>query len=127
MERNYFFVLFLTFIRCISKQGVRELTKLHTKEQIVAKYCYNLRQNDYICTKISHMETTTRLNRLRVVLAEQNRSNHWLADKLQKSDYTVSRWVTNKQQPSVAQLFEIAKVLNVDVRDLLMSSQSDLK
>jgi transcriptional regulator with XRE-family HTH domain len=73
------------------------------------------------------METTTRLNRLRVVLAEQNRSNHWLADKLQKSDYTVSRWVTNKQQPSVAQLFEIAKVLNVDVRDLLMSSQSDLK
>lgn len=70
------------------------------------------------------MEPIIRLNRLIVVLAEQNRSNHWLSDKLQKSDNTVSRWITNKQQPSLVQLFEIAKALNVDVRELLMSTQS---
>jgi transcriptional regulator with XRE-family HTH domain len=40
-----------------------------------------------------------------------------------KSEFTVSRWITNKQQPSVEQLFDIAKALHVDVKDLLMSQE----
>ena len=66
-------------------------------------------------------EKALRLNRLKVVLAEQNRSGKWLAEQLGKTDTTVSRWVQNKVQPSVEQLFDIAKVLDVDVKDLLNS------
>ena len=64
-------------------------------------------------------EKIQHLNRIKVVLAEQSRSGKWLADQLGKTDTTVSRWVQNKVQPSVEQLFEIAKVLNVDVKSLL--------
>lgn len=65
------------------------------------------------------MAKEERLNRIRVVLAEKELSNKWLAEKLGKSEYTISRWTTNKFQPSLPLLFEIAKVLNVDVRDLI--------
>ena len=66
-------------------------------------------------------------NRLKVVLAEQNRSGKWLASQLGKTENTVSRWVQNKVQPSVEQLFDIAKVLGVDVKDLLNSSKDNNK
>lgn len=64
-----------------------------------------------------------KMNRIRVILAEKELSNKWLAEKLGKSEYTISRWTTNKIQPSVPQLFGIAKVLNVDVKDLLETNQ----
>lgn len=65
------------------------------------------------------MATEDKFNRLRVVLAEKELSNKWLAEKLGKSEFTISRWTTNKMQPSLPQLFEIAKVLNVDVKALI--------
>jgi transcriptional regulator with XRE-family HTH domain len=37
---------------------------------------------------------------------------------------TVSRWMTNKVQPSVEQLYEIARLLDVDVKELLVSSKN---
>ena len=61
-------------------------------------------------------------NRIRVVLAEKEKTNKWLAESLGKSEHTVSRWCHNKAQPSVAQLNEIANVLNVDVRSLMNSN-----
>ena len=64
------------------------------------------------------------LNRLRVVLAEQDKTNRWLAEQLGKTEHTISRWCHNKSQPSVAQLNEIASVLDVDVKDLLVSTKS---
>lgn len=72
-------------------------------------------------------EKTLQLNRIKVVLAEQNRSGKWLAAKLGKTDTTVSRWVQNRVQPSVEQLFDIAKVLGVDVKSLLSSSNVNNK
>lgn len=69
-----------------------------------------------------NVETET-LNRLKVVLAEKQKSQKWLAEELGKSVITVSRWVNNKMQPSVDQLFEIAKVLDVDVRMLLNTNK----
>jgi len=66
---------------------------------------------------------TENLNRLKVVLAEKQKSQKWLAEELGKSVITVSRWVNNKMQPSVDQLFEIAKVLDVDVRMLLNTNK----
>ena len=58
-------------------------------------------------------------NRIRVVLAEQRLTNRWLADKMGVTEITVSRWVTNKIQPSIAQFIEISKLLKVDLKELI--------
>lgn len=58
-------------------------------------------------------------NRLRVALAEKQITNRWLAGQLGKSEMTISRWTTNKAQPSLNQLIEMAKLLNVKLDDLL--------
>jgi len=63
------------------------------------------------------------LNRLKAVLAEQGKTNRWLSEQLGKSENTVSRWCANKVQPSVAQLNEIATILDVDVRSLITSTK----
>lgn len=63
-------------------------------------------------------------NRIKAVLAEQGKTNNWLAEKLGKNRTTVSKWCTNQMQPTMETLFEIAEVLNVEVRDLLVSSKS---
>lgn len=63
------------------------------------------------------------LNRIKVVLAEKSKTNLWLAEQLNVSKITVSRWCTNDMQPTVEGLFSIAKALNVDVRDLLNNSK----
>jgi DNA-binding XRE family transcriptional regulator len=62
------------------------------------------------------------INRIRVILAEQSRTNKWLAEKLSVSEVTVSRWVNNTQQPAVEIFVEIANVLKVDIRDLFEST-----
>jgi transcriptional regulator with XRE-family HTH domain len=59
------------------------------------------------------------LNRLKIVLVEQGKSGRWLAEQLNKSEHTISRWCQNKTQPSVAQLNEIAQILSVDIRTLI--------
>ncbi|UOE39950.1 helix-turn-helix domain-containing protein [Chryseobacterium suipulveris] len=64
-----------------------------------------------------------KINRLKVVLAEKEKTNKWLAEHLGKSEVTVSRWVTNDNQPSMETLLEIAKLLDVDIKDLLNSSK----
>lgn len=61
------------------------------------------------------------INRLKVVLAEKKRTNKWLAEQLQKDPATVSKWCTNVSQPSLETLIEIAKVLCVNVNDLIRS------
>jgi transcriptional regulator with XRE-family HTH domain len=64
-----------------------------------------------------------KINRLKVILAEKGKTNKWLAEKLGKSDVTVSRWVTNEVQPSMETLLEIAKLLDVDIKELLNSTK----
>ena len=61
------------------------------------------------------------INRLKVVLAEKKRTNKWLAEQLGKDTGTVSKWCTNTMQPNLETLVEIAKVLEVDTKDLLWS------
>jgi transcriptional regulator with XRE-family HTH domain len=63
------------------------------------------------------------INRLKVVLVEQNKTGKWLAEKLGKHEATISRWCTNDYQPSLETLVEIAKVLNVDIKDFLVSTK----
>ena len=63
------------------------------------------------------------INRLKVVLAEQKRTNKWLAEQLGKDPASVSKGCTNASQPSLETLVEIARSLNVDVKDLLWSTK----
>lgn len=59
------------------------------------------------------------LNRLKVVLVEQKKTGKWLAEQLGKDQSTVSKWCSNKMQPSLEVLSQIAKVLNVETKDLI--------
>lgn len=65
------------------------------------------------------MDNTKCLNRLRVVLADKQITNKWVAGEMGVNEMTVLRWRTNKVQPSVAQLVEIARLLKVDIKDLI--------
>ena len=62
------------------------------------------------------------LNRIKIVLFEQNKTGKWLADQLGKSTCTVSKWCQNTIQPDLKTLNEIANLLKVDVKDLLVSN-----
>lgn len=75
-----------------------------------------------------NMSKNKGLNRIKVVLAEKQRTNKWLAEQLDKGEATISKWCTNRTQPSLETLVEIANVLQVDVKDLLQSTvqESDM-
>lgn len=62
------------------------------------------------------------LNRIKVVLVEKKKTSKWLAEQLSKDPATISKWCTNKTQPSLEMLREISKCLNMDIKDLLVSS-----
>lgn len=64
-----------------------------------------------------------RINRLKIVLAEQGKTGKWLAQALGKNESTVSRWCTNEVQPSVETLLTIAETLKIDIKELLCSTQ----
>ena len=63
------------------------------------------------------------LNRLKVVLAEKKRTNKWLAEQLGKDPATVSKWCTNKSQPSIEILMRIAELLNVELVELIKTKK----
>ena len=56
------------------------------------------------------------------MLAEKEKTNKWLAEQVGKDPATISKWCTNPAQPSLEMLLQIAKVLNVEVKDLLRES-----
>ena len=62
----------------------------------------------------------TDINRLKVVLVEKKRTNKWLAEQLGRDPATVSKWCTNVAQPTLETLLQIAKLLEVEVQDLLV-------
>ena len=59
------------------------------------------------------------INRIKVVLVDKNKTNKWLAEQLGKDPATVSKWCTNTSQPGIETLIEIARILDVEVGDLL--------
>ena len=63
------------------------------------------------------------LNRLKVVLAEQKKTGKWLAERLGKDSSTVSKWCSNKMQPSLEMLMRIAEILDVDIRELIITTK----
>ena len=69
---------------------------------------------------------TKDINRIKVVLAEKKRTNKWLAETLGKDPATVSKWCTNIAQPSLETLVRIAECLEVDGKELINSTRSDV-
>ena len=70
------------------------------------------------------MEVTS-INRLKIVLAEQNKTGKWLAEQLGKNEATISRWCSNSSQPSLEMLLKIADALQIDVRRLINHNNSE--
>ena len=64
------------------------------------------------------------INRIKVALAETRRKNKWLAEQIGKDVSTVSQWCTNARQPSLENLLRVANVLEIDIRDLLYSTNN---
>ena len=60
-----------------------------------------------------------KLNRLKIVLDEKERTNNWLEEQLGRDKATISKWCTNTSQPDLENLIKISKLLQVDVSELL--------
>ena len=59
------------------------------------------------------------MNRIKVTLVEKQKTNRWLAKQMGKSENTISRWCSNKSQPSIQQFQQIATLLGVDIQTLI--------
>ena len=74
--------------------------------------------------KLKHFNRMERkYNRIKVVLAEKNKTGMWLSEKIGKSNTTVSKYVNQRVQPDLITLNSIADALEVDVKDLLVSNK----
>lgn len=67
------------------------------------------------------------MNRIKEVLEEQGKTQTWLSEKLGKSYNMVNSYVQNRRQPSIEILFDIAKILKVDAKDLLATDLRKMK
>lgn len=93
-------------------------------------YFYSTKSNMSIilynfASNLNKFENMSNLNRIKAVLAEQNKTGKWLAEKLGKSSCTVSKWCSNSNQPDLQTLEKIAQLLDVDKRDLLTPTKNN--
>ena len=66
-----------------------------------------------------NIKAMAKVNRLKVVLAEKEKTGKWLAESLGRDPATVSKWCTNSSQPDIETYLKIARLLKVDLDDLL--------
>ena len=118
----------LTFFVATPKQyrQLDSITNVKSYTQIISffdfsslvsldKYKFASNDNIFIMTQD--------LNRIKVVLVEQKKTGKWLAEQLGVSACTVSRWASNTAQPNLSTLNDIAKLLGVDVKELINSEK----
>ena len=101
----------------IDEIAIKKVKLLKNKEHL----SLILRTIYYLCEQnitIRRMESR-RLNRIKVVLVDKQKSNKWLAEQVGKDPATISKWVTNTTQPNLETLLLIAKVLDVNVNELV--------
>jgi transcriptional regulator with XRE-family HTH domain len=65
------------------------------------------------------------MNRIKETLDQKGLKQIWLAEQLGKSYNMVHSYVQNKRQPSIDDLYRIAEILNVDIKDLLVSNKPE--
>lgn len=87
----------------------------------------SLRTSEFICKFAYHTNLLTmeieKINRIKAVLADSGKQGKWLAKQLGKDPATVSKWCTNTIQPDLKTLAEIAELLNVNIRELLVNTK----
>lgn len=88
---------------------------------------YNSISKNKITTPFSYISANELLamNRIKNVLEEKKLTQTWLAEKLGKSYNMVNSYVQNRQQPRLEVLVHIAQLLDVDVKDLLVSTKTN--
>ena len=64
-----------------------------------------------------------KINRIKIALVENGKTGKWLAEQVGKNEATVSRWCSNKMQPSIDTLVRISELLDIDVKDLIVSNK----
>ena len=65
-----------------------------------------------------------KINRIKVALVESGKTGKWLAAQIGKNEATVSRWCSNKMQPSLDTLVRISELLDINVKDLIVSTKA---
>lgn len=83
----------------------------------------SIEKNQYICKIYQLISKKEEMNRLKAVLAEQRRTGKWLAETLGRDQSTVSRWCSNKSQPPMDTMHKIANLLDIDVKELIISTK----
>jgi len=73
----------------------------------------------FVPTTFHYPNMNKNINRIKVVLAEKKRTNKWLAEQLGCAPTTVSKWCTNVCQPPMETYLRIAKLLEVEIDELL--------
>ena len=81
-------------------------------------------KSDFLGNLLSSMGEKKKLNRIKIVLAEKEKTNADLAKALDKNQATISRWCTNDAQPGLETLFEIADFLDIEVSELIQKRKS---
>ena len=88
-------------------------------------YSSNCYENFYLLIKFvfkaKNITYMSDINRIKVALVESKKTSKWLAEQLGKNPATVSKWCTNTSQPDLQTLTKIAALLEMDLRDLLVS------
>jgi len=64
-----------------------------------------------------------KLNRIKAVLAETGHTSKWLAERLGKDPVTISKWCTNSSQPDLQTLTRISELIDINIRELLVSNK----
>jgi len=64
------------------------------------------------------------MNRIKEILESKGIKQTWLSDKLNKSYNMINSYVQNRRQPSIEDLYKISEILEVDVKDLLISNKN---
>ena len=79
----------------------------------------------FVATTFHYPNMDKDINRIKVVLAEKKRTNKWLAEQLGCAPTTVSKWCTNACQPPMETYIKIAKLLEVELSELVNSKFGD--
>ena len=77
----------------------------------------------FVCIAYIHGSQIGSMNRIKEVLEQKGIKQVWLADQLGKSYNIVNGYVQNRNQPSVEILYKIAEILDIDVKELLISTK----
>lgn len=73
----------------------------------------------YLCLQSQFGTGMKEINRLRIILAEKNKTGKWLAEQLGKDPSTISKWCSNSSQPQLDTVIRIAELLEVDIKELI--------